>query len=80
MINIPNCINTVLLTNTQLPHLNREQYAIYAKSAVALIRRSTEDNTMKNPHIELVKKWLADHKSVSLEDIERAADAAAARC
>ena len=32
---------------------------------------------MKNPHIELVKKWLDNPKSVSLEDIERAADAAA---
>ena len=32
---------------------------------------------MKNPHIELVKKWLADPESVSQEDIERAADAAA---
>lgn len=32
---------------------------------------------MKNPHIELVKKWLDNPESVSQEDIERAADAAA---
>tara|TARA_R110002167_G_scaffold224697_3_gene430079 strand:- start:830 stop:1072 length:243 start_codon:yes stop_codon:yes gene_type:complete len=31
---------------------------------------------MKNPHIELVKKWLADPKSVSQEELERAAAAA----
>ena len=28
---------------------------------------------MKNPHIELVKKWLADPKSVSQEDLDQAA-------
>jgi hypothetical protein len=27
---------------------------------------------MKNPHIELVKKWLADPESVSAEELERA--------
>jgi len=27
---------------------------------------------MSNPHIELVKKWLADPKSVSAEALERA--------
>ena len=32
---------------------------------------------MKNPHIELVKKWLADPKSVSQEELERTAGAAA---
>jgi len=32
---------------------------------------------MKNPHIELVKKWLDNPKSVSQEELERAADAAA---
>ena len=31
---------------------------------------------MKNPHIELVKKWLADPKSVSQEELERTAAAA----
>ena len=46
MTTIPTCANTVLLTNAELPHLNSEQYAIYAKSAAALISRSTEDNTM----------------------------------
>ena len=29
-----------------------------------------------NPHIELVKKYLADPKSVSAEELERAASAA----
>jgi hypothetical protein len=34
---------------------------------------------MKNPHIELVKKWLDNPKSVSLEELEcAAADADAA--
>jgi hypothetical protein len=28
---------------------------------------------MKNPHIELVKKWLADPKSVSQEELDQAA-------
>jgi|TARA_B100000787_G_scaffold169335_1_gene160257 hypothetical protein len=32
---------------------------------------------MKNLHIELVKKWLADPKSVSAEELERADTAAA---
>ena len=31
---------------------------------------------MKNPHIELVKKWLADRESVSAKELKRAADAA----
>jgi hypothetical protein len=30
---------------------------------------------MKNPEMELVKKWLADPKSVSAEELKRAADA-----
>ena len=30
--------------------------------------------SMKNPHIELVKKWLDDPKSVSAEELERATD------
>ena len=32
---------------------------------------------MKNPHTELVKKWLDNPESVSLKELERAADAAA---
>ena len=32
---------------------------------------------MKNPHIELVKKWLANPESVSREELEHAAGAAA---
>ena len=31
---------------------------------------------MKNPHIELVKKWLDNPKSVSQEELERTAAAA----
>lgn len=31
---------------------------------------------MKNPHIELIKKWLDDPKSVSAEELERARAAA----
>ena len=31
---------------------------------------------MNNPHIELLKKWLADPESVSAEERQRAADAA----
>ena len=33
---------------------------------------------MKNKHVELVKKWLADKNSVSPEELDAAADAYAA--
>ena len=33
-------------------------------------------SSLKNPHIELVKKWLNNPKSVSQEELERAAAAA----